>query len=404
MHRMTRAGVSMTTEAVRRGCDPRSKTCAWGWLARVVMVIAAALITAACTIDGFGRSDFSEPLDNVTIGSFALSPDGETIAFTGGDGKQGVLGLYRWRTEELDLLPLPWDKYGFLGPNFSPDGDSLAVVMKSKSDKLIDDIGLIDLRTRQARLITHEPAGSRTTRHSPVVTPDGRGIAFVEGGYGEPKYLRRVEIDTGVISDVIPQKRGFIVGILSICYLSADRLIFQAIGPADNKTLKELRGRLGQTMTFPTAFTASYTVNEENPELIFPNAQRALVESAPFNFTPLAYLASPGDGQNMYFAGLSVPHDSVDWRYDIFKLTSDSGIRRISKLQIFIIGLTVNRGNTHVAFGEVSLAGGKAVYKQRIARLLYDISIFDLRSGQYTPLALRPKLAARLSAQHPDKP
>jgi hypothetical protein len=121
----------------------------------------------------------------------AWSPDGRQIAFSALKG--GLLDLYVFDLMTGQRTQLTNDAFADYDPEWSPDGQSIAWVTDRFSTNLetLDfgnyRIGLMDVRTRQARQLAGFDAGRNT---NPEFSADGRSLYFVATPDGVPNVYR----------------------------------------------------------------------------------------------------------------------------------------------------------------------------------------------------------------------
>ena len=141
---------------------------------------------------------FSHP-SLVTIRSPGWSPKGDRIVFSAQD-RAGQTDLYLWNVAASEALRLTDDIYLDRDPSFSPDGRT--IVFSSDRDRPELDGGtnllLLDLDTRQIRVLTNGPYEDRRPRWS---RDDPRQILFVSDRSGTPNIWRLRLPDEALAND-----------------------------------------------------------------------------------------------------------------------------------------------------------------------------------------------------------
>ncbi len=158
--------------------------------------------------------------DEFHAGHLAWSPDGHSIAFTGGPGDHPAVGLYDLATGGLSWV---WD--GPLDahhPVWSPDGGALAFLVDSGVET-----GLCHLELRSGQV--RELSLGEGTHYAPGFTADGEALWVVHSGPGYPADLYQVRLPHGravPITSSLPQdmaEHDFVSGV-EVCYTSWDHL------------------------------------------------------------------------------------------------------------------------------------------------------------------------------------
>ena len=158
--------------------------------------------------------------DDFHAGHLAWSPDGRSIAFTGGPGDHPAVGLYDVATGALSWV---WD--GPLDahhPVWSPDGDALAFLVDSGVET-----GLCHLELRSGQV--RELSLGEGTHYAPGFTPDGEALYVVYSGPGQPADLFQVRLPHGHavrVTSSLPKEfaeRDFASGV-EVQYTSRDHL------------------------------------------------------------------------------------------------------------------------------------------------------------------------------------
>ena len=145
------------------------------------------------------------------VQTVAWSPDGTRIAFSGMSG--GLSDLYVLDLSSGSVQQMTDDRYANLHPAWSPDGGTIAYVTDAATDLsgLVYGemrIGMLDMQTRQTRVLNLFPSGKHI---NPQFSPDGRDLYFLADPLGFTD-LYRVEL----ASDQIYQVTNLATGISGI--------------------------------------------------------------------------------------------------------------------------------------------------------------------------------------------
>lgn len=129
-------------------------------------------------------------------GVITWTPDNESIFFCQGDPSiEGnlYLDLYRYDLKKKKLRRLT-SGLRCAGPDISPDGGSLAVVINSRGNQ---NIGLLDLKTLKKQDSPKLLTGFKESRiASPRWSPDGKSIAYVLTGPDGNSSLNLLSVET----------------------------------------------------------------------------------------------------------------------------------------------------------------------------------------------------------------
>ena len=113
-----------------------------------------------------------------------ISPDGKWVVFQSDHGGDEMYDLYAVPLaggETADLTNTP--RISETGARFSPDGRSLAFEVKPKESP-ITNIAVMDMATRQVRVLTHEATTTNGWRVA-AWTPDGKALIANRGDIGQ---------------------------------------------------------------------------------------------------------------------------------------------------------------------------------------------------------------------------
>jgi dipeptidyl aminopeptidase/acylaminoacyl peptidase len=150
----------------------------------------------------------------------AWSPDGRSIAFSGGGGDYTAIGIY---DVDREIIAWAWDGHGNAhSPSYSPDGRALVFVVDDGPES---SLWHLDLTADVAACIS-VGAGNH---YRPGFTPDGAAVVCVLSGPGCPADLFSVELESGAVrrlTDSLPADLAdheFVSGVPAI-WESRDRL------------------------------------------------------------------------------------------------------------------------------------------------------------------------------------
>jgi Tol biopolymer transport system component len=143
--------------------------------------------------------------DEVGSGSdFALSPDGEKIAFV--QGTQPVIYTWGQGLVELDMESMGLTFTSFSFPTFSPDGSKVAFHASGGESNASDGSNpsatvIVDLQSNSAEVLHEYKSYGQRGGPELVWSPDGRYLAVLNPGEvdagGEPMALWVFDLDTG---------------------------------------------------------------------------------------------------------------------------------------------------------------------------------------------------------------
>jgi dipeptidyl aminopeptidase/acylaminoacyl peptidase len=158
--------------------------------------------------------------DEFHAGQLAWSPDGRTIAFSGGPEDNAAIGLYDVASRAITWAwRRPLDAHH---PCWSPDGRQLAFLVDRDAQT---GLSHLDLRSGQLRELTL----GEGNHYAPSFTAAGDSLLVVQSGPDHPADLFAVELPQGRATQItfsLPQDlaaREFVSGV-AVTYTSLDHL------------------------------------------------------------------------------------------------------------------------------------------------------------------------------------
>jgi len=156
----------------------------------------------------------------ILAANLAWSPDGHSLAFSGGPRDFAAIGQYEVARDTVSWL---WQgAQPAHHPAWSPDSQRLAFLTDADAETALR---LLDLRTGEERCLSIGPGN----HYAPRFTPDGAALIVVYSGPGAPDDLYRISLDDGAITRLthsLPEEvrhARFISG-RHVRYTSLDRL------------------------------------------------------------------------------------------------------------------------------------------------------------------------------------
>lgn len=322
---------------------------------------------------------------------FVLSPDGRVIAF--GAGSKGI-GLYEWRTGQMETLPLPAGVAQVMWLRYSADGGKLSVVAVPKRNSATEPreatqykLAIFDIQKRQADLL--DVPGRVLS--NPVLRSDGKAVL-----YAADNQLFLYDLVTGQARSLLTEQDRF-SDIRTPTFVDNNAVLFVARNPKSPKLKAVIEKWGGDAVagTFPYILKSGTP-----PEIAYPEfVQHQLADR--YGGLP-GLMPASRNGERVVFIGPSQGerarrmHATGRRPYDLFVLESNH-VRQVTQLENYMAFDAISYDGSTAAVG-VFVGPHSEVSAFQRAAVPLQLAIVDLTTGQMT----RTDFVARAAALRSD--